>query len=240
MVVSPEGLLSPRIGRVALSTLQGGTNQADYLVIGPREFLEAAAPLLERRRSQGLVVAGGVVRGDRVGVRARAALGGGDQGVPRRTPTTRGSVPRRGTCCFSGTRRTTRSGSWRRRGRRRLPALWAKTSYLWTASDPALGGGERGGPAAGPGDRAASGDDAGAGGDAGREASGVGGLGAGALGEGGSRGGQPRPGGGLRGGRGGHPGELPLGEEHDDAEGERARERRRVRRFSRPSTTGRA
>ena len=54
-MVSPEGLLSPRIGRVPLSTLKGGTNQADYLVIGPREFLEAAAPLLERRRSQGLV-----------------------------------------------------------------------------------------------------------------------------------------------------------------------------------------
>ena len=139
-----------------------------------------------------------------------------------RTPTTRGSAPRRGTCCFSGTRRTTRSGSSATSWASPLPALWAKTSYLWTASDPALAAvnGEDGLPDLAIGRLPATTLE--------QAETLVGKLlawedsGQGLAGNGGPRGGQPGRGGGLRGGRGGHPGELPLGEGHDDAEAQRA------------------
>ena len=36
--------------------LKEARNAADYLVIGPRDFIEAASELLERRQSQGLLV----------------------------------------------------------------------------------------------------------------------------------------------------------------------------------------
>jgi hypothetical protein len=137
LVVSAEGLLSPRIGRVPLSTLKDGTNQADYLVIGPREFLEAAQPLLERRRSQGLVsravsfeeIASEFGRGQPSAEAIRSFLAyayhSWQQPSPRYVLLLGDATydPRR----FLAT-------SWASP----LPALWMKTSYLWTASDPAL------------------------------------------------------------------------------------------------------
>ena len=54
------------------------------------------------------------------------------------SPSSRGRVPRRATCCCSATRATTRGTSTARSQPSPLPALWTKTSYLWTASDPAL------------------------------------------------------------------------------------------------------
>ena len=53
LVVSRRGSSRPGRAGASLDT-QGRTNQADYLVIGPRAFLGAAQPLLERRREQGL------------------------------------------------------------------------------------------------------------------------------------------------------------------------------------------
>ncbi len=46
---------TPRVVPIRPSTLKSAENQADYLVIGPEAFLEVAEPLLEQRRSQGLV-----------------------------------------------------------------------------------------------------------------------------------------------------------------------------------------
>jgi hypothetical protein len=138
VVVSPEGLRAPRIGRVPLSTLRDLSNQADYLVIAPREFLEAATPLLERRRGQGL--------GSRAVAFEEIAseFGHGQPSAEAireflryayhswRRPSPRYALllgdatddPRR----FAAT-------SWPSP----LPALLARTSYLWTASDPLLG-----------------------------------------------------------------------------------------------------
>ncbi len=82
LVASPEGLLTPRIGRVPLSTLKAGGNQADYLVIAPRDLLEAATPLLERRRSQGLVSRAVSFEEIASEFGQGSTLGGGDQGVP--------------------------------------------------------------------------------------------------------------------------------------------------------------
>ncbi len=54
VAVSPEALLSPTMRTVPSSSLKSRSNGADYVVIGPRSFLEAARPLLDLRRSQGL------------------------------------------------------------------------------------------------------------------------------------------------------------------------------------------
>ncbi|HEY7697017.1 MAG TPA: C25 family cysteine peptidase, partial [Vicinamibacteria bacterium] len=54
LVVSPEAVRKPAIENVPASTLMSTRNGADYLILGPGGFLEAAKPLLELRRSQGL------------------------------------------------------------------------------------------------------------------------------------------------------------------------------------------
>jgi hypothetical protein len=136
-VVSPEGLLKPRIGRVPPSTLKAGTNQADYLVIAPREFLEAAQPLVERRRSQGLTsravsleeIASEFGRGQPSAEAIRAFLKYAYHSWQRPSPR---YVVLLGDATYDPQRFV--STSWASP----LPALWTKTSYLWTASDPAL------------------------------------------------------------------------------------------------------
>jgi hypothetical protein len=137
LVVSPEGLLSPRIGRVPLSTLREGANQADYLVIGPRELLEAAGPLLERRRSQGLSsravafeeIASEFGRGQPSAEAIRSFLSYAYHSW--RPPAPR-YVLLLGDATYDPRRFL--ATSWASP----LPALWTRTSYLWTASDPAL------------------------------------------------------------------------------------------------------
>jgi hypothetical protein len=136
-VVAPEGLLSPRIGRVPPSTLKAGTNQADYLVIAPREFLEAAQPLVERRRSEGLVSR--AVSFEEIA----SEFGHGQPSAEAIREFLRyayhswqGPSPRYVVLLGDATYdpRHFLSTSWTSP----LPALWEKTSYLWTASDPAL------------------------------------------------------------------------------------------------------
>jgi hypothetical protein len=138
VVVSPEGLLAPRVGRMPLSTLREGASQADYLVIAPRELLEAATPLLERRRSQGLTsravsfeeIASEFGHGQPSAEAIRDFLSYAYHSWQRPSPRyvlllgDATDDPRH----FVPT-------SWASP----LPALWTKTSYLWTVSDPALG-----------------------------------------------------------------------------------------------------
>ena len=58
-VVSPEGLLTARVSRVASVArraelgLRDTRNQADYILVAPRAFLDAAEPLLLRTRGPG-------------------------------------------------------------------------------------------------------------------------------------------------------------------------------------------
>jgi hypothetical protein len=136
-VVSPEGLLRPQIGRVPPSALKAGTNRADYLVIAPREFLEAAQPLLERRRGQGLSsralsfeeIASEFGHGQPSAEAIRAFLKHAYHSWQRPSPR---YVVLLGDATYDPRRFLTTSWA------SPLPALWAKTSYLWTASDPAL------------------------------------------------------------------------------------------------------
>jgi hypothetical protein len=56
LAVSPEALLKPTVRWPSLTAddLRSTHNQADYLLIAPRELLSAAAPLVELREEQGL------------------------------------------------------------------------------------------------------------------------------------------------------------------------------------------
>jgi hypothetical protein len=54
LAVSPQALLQPEIRRASPSDLRSTRNQADYLLLAPREFLSAATPLLQQRERQGL------------------------------------------------------------------------------------------------------------------------------------------------------------------------------------------
>jgi hypothetical protein len=54
LVASPAAVLEPELRAVPGSTLTSALNGADYIVLGPRDLLPAANPLLALRRKQGL------------------------------------------------------------------------------------------------------------------------------------------------------------------------------------------
>ena len=56
-------VLTPEVRRAPSTGLKAAWSRAEYLVIGPREFLEAAEPLLAHRREEGLI-SGGVATED--------------------------------------------------------------------------------------------------------------------------------------------------------------------------------
>jgi hypothetical protein len=138
LVVSPEGLLFPRVEALAPSTLRERANKADYLVIAPRAFLEAAQPLLERRRGQGLSsravafeeIASEFGHGQPSAEAIREFLSYAYHSWQRPSPR---YVLLLGDSTVDPRRFVATSGP------SPLPALWTKTSYLWTVSDPALG-----------------------------------------------------------------------------------------------------
>ena len=137
VVVSREGLLAPRIERPVPSTLRDAANQADYLLIAPRGFLPAAEPLLARRESQGLTtmavafeeIAEVFGQGQPKAEAIRDFLAYAYHSWSRPSPR---YVVLLGDASYDP--RHFLTTSWVSP----LPALWAKTSYLWTASDPAL------------------------------------------------------------------------------------------------------
>jgi hypothetical protein len=57
LLASRENVLTPNVTRPVASRLRSRSRQADYVVIGPQGFLDAASPLLALRRRQGLTVA---------------------------------------------------------------------------------------------------------------------------------------------------------------------------------------
>jgi hypothetical protein len=137
LALGESALLRPRVATPEPSTLRATTNQADYILIAPRAFLTAAEPLLARRQDQGLA--------------ARAVA---FEDIASEFGHGRPSAEAiRGFLAFA-------FHSWQRPSARYvvllgdanydprnfigssppapLPALWTKTSYLWTVSDPQL------------------------------------------------------------------------------------------------------
>ena len=120
------------------SALRAKTRQSDYLVIGPREFIAAAAPLLEHRQAQGLSVSYVAVEeifsefgyGERAPESIRAFLAYAY--THWRKP-----APRYVLLLGDGTydyEDVFKLG----RVHDRVPPMMLKTRFLWTASDPAL------------------------------------------------------------------------------------------------------
>jgi hypothetical protein len=138
LVVSAEGLRAPRVVMPEPSTLRSVGNQADYLLVAPRSFLSAAEPLLVRRASQGLSVKA-------VSLEEIAAVFGHGQPsgeairsfVSHAYHQWQAPSPRYVVLLGDATTDPQHfvSTSWASP----LPALWGKTSYLWTAMDPAIG-----------------------------------------------------------------------------------------------------
>jgi len=137
-LASAQGLLLPRVSWPARSDLRSTANGADYVLIAPEAFLEAAKPLVQRRRDQGLRVVAvsfeeitsefGYGRPSAEGIRAFLAYAFHNWTAPSlRYVLLLGDAsydPRNFTGLSKGSP---------------LPALWAKTSYLVTSSDPTLG-----------------------------------------------------------------------------------------------------
>ncbi len=118
--------------------MREATNQADYLVIGPREFLGAAEPLLVRRESEGLTtkavaleeIAEAFGYGQPSGEAIKAFLRYAWHTWRRPSPR---YVLLLGDSTYDPQHFLTTSWA------SPLPALWGKTSYLWTVTDAGLG-----------------------------------------------------------------------------------------------------
>jgi hypothetical protein len=138
VLATPEGVLAPRVSAPLRSSLKSASNQADYILIAPEGFMAAAQPLLERRQSQGLrtkaasieEIATAFGHGEASGEAIRSFLTHAYQEWQRPSPRyvvllgDASHDPRN----FIGTSAPAP-----------LPAMFLKTSYLVTVSDPALG-----------------------------------------------------------------------------------------------------
>jgi hypothetical protein len=139
LAVSPAGLLRPRIVHPPASTLRSGSNRADYLLIAPESFLSVADPLLVHRASQGLAVK--AVSLEEIG---REFGHGKPSGEAIRSFVSHAyhewARPSVRYVVLLGD--ATYDPRWFSAGTTLgspLPALWGKTSWLWTAKDPVLG-----------------------------------------------------------------------------------------------------
>ena len=134
---SDSALFSPRVAQPLPSGLKSAGNQADYLLIAPRAFLAAAQSLLARRADQGLTaraiafeeISDEFGHGQPSAEAIKSFLAYAFQSWARPSPRyvlllgDSTYDPRN----FTGTSQASP-----------LPALWTKTSYLWTVSDPEL------------------------------------------------------------------------------------------------------
>ena len=136
-VGSDSALFSPRVSQPQPSGLKSAVNQADYLLIAPRAFLGAAEPLLQRRHDQGLAtravafeeISDEFGHGQPSAGAIKSFLAYAFQSWTRPSPR---YVLLLGDSSYDPRNFTSTSQP------SPLPVLWAKTSYLWTASDPGL------------------------------------------------------------------------------------------------------
>jgi hypothetical protein len=135
LAVSPPAVLRPQVKASGASGLRRTGNRADYLLIGPREFLAAAEPLLSRRRSQGLVATAVAIEDvyDEFGYgepRAEAVKEFLAYAYHHWTRPSVRYVVLLGDATYDGKNYLGTGVA------NRVPALTVKSSYLWTASDP--------------------------------------------------------------------------------------------------------
>ena len=138
LLASRAGLLAPRVSKPLSTGLRDSWNQAEYVLIAPAAYLEAAEPLLERRQDQGLTTKAvsfeeitsqfGYGKPSAEAIRDFLTYAFHNWHEPSlKYVVLLGDAsydPRNFTGLDQGAP---------------LPALWVKTSYLWTSSDPTLG-----------------------------------------------------------------------------------------------------
>ena len=137
LAVSQQALFTPRVAAPAPSSLRSTQNQADYLLIAPRAFLAAAEPLQQRRQDQGLQtravafeeISDEFGHGQPSAEAIKSFLAFAFQSWARPSPR---YVLLLGDSSYDPRNFTGMSQP------SPLPALWTKTSYLWTVSDPEL------------------------------------------------------------------------------------------------------
>jgi hypothetical protein len=137
LAILKDAVPAPRVASPAPSTLQSASNQADYLLIAPRAFLAATEPLVERRRDQGLSaravafeeIAEAFGHGQPSAEAIRSFLAFAFHSWARPSPR---YVLLVGDSSYDPRHFMASSGP------SPLPALWVRTSYLFTASDPLL------------------------------------------------------------------------------------------------------
>src|SRR5262245_54190673 len=135
LAVAPDRVQHPEVRRPVPSSLKSRRNSADYLLIAPTAFLEAAQALVEHRQSQGL--------------RSRAValeeivqeFGHGEahtQAVKDYLAYAyhRWQRPSPRYVLLLGDATYDPKDYLRTGVQDRIPAMMVKTSYLWTASDP--------------------------------------------------------------------------------------------------------
>jgi hypothetical protein len=137
LAASPAAVRKAQVRPAAVTGLRATGNRADYLLVGPREFLSAAEPLLERRRSQGLLSVAAAIEDvyDEFGHgEARPeAVKEFLEFAYHHWRTSPRYVVLLGDATYDG-KDYLKTGV-----RNRVPALMVKSTYLWTASDPGYG-----------------------------------------------------------------------------------------------------
>jgi hypothetical protein len=136
LVVDSASVKRPEVRKPAAAPWKSNPPKADYLAIGPRELLDAARDLLDRRRSEGLAVASVPI--DEV----FDEMGYGE----RRPEAVRDFLTYAYHHFPGGIRYVLLLGDASydfkdhlgTGARNQVPALPIETSYLWTASDPTL------------------------------------------------------------------------------------------------------
>jgi hypothetical protein len=136
LAVAAAAVKTPRVERPMAARLRRTTHRADWLLVAPREFLDAAEPLVEMRRRQGLAVeAVALEQIDQefgFGERSPAALKDFLEYAYQswRRPSFRYLV-------LLGDGSYDPKNYLKTGKKDRIPPMIVRTSYLWTASDPA-------------------------------------------------------------------------------------------------------
>ena len=135
VVFDPSAVKTPEVRRPTATSLKSTRNQADYIVLGPRAFVEAATPLLAHRAEQGLA-AKGIATED-----VFSEFGHGES-----TPEAlrnfleyayhEWGAPSLRYVVLLGDGSYDYKDYSQLGGTNPVPPLMVKTSYLWTASDP--------------------------------------------------------------------------------------------------------